>query len=168
MSGKVRFTVEHRFWSKVDKSGGPNACWPWTGCRMRQGHGQFRIHTHESILAHRLSWVLTNGPIPEGKFVCHHCDHGWCCNPRHLFVGTHQDNMDDMHRKGRGFSLFLERPEVIRGEANSHAKLNTADVVRIRELEGFGVSRPRIAKMFGISRQNVRFVATRKTWRHVP
>lgn len=86
-----------RFWSKVDKSGD---CWEWTACRTRAGYGQFksdgRLHR-----AHRLAWALTNGPIPEGKHVLHRCDNPGCVNPDHLFLGSHQDNMDDMSNKGR-------------------------------------------------------------------
>ena len=73
----------------------------------RFGYGMFRIK-RESYLAHRYSWTLHRGPIPVGLWVLHRCDVPACVNPGHLFLGTHQDNMDDMKRKGRG--------------ANSHTK----------------------------------------------
>lgn len=87
------------FWSKVAKAGA-NDCWPWTGCRMRSGYGQHSANGCR-VLAHRRAWELTNGPIPAGKYVCHHCDNPSCCNPAHLFLGTQTDNMRDAAGKGR-------------------------------------------------------------------
>lgn len=88
-----------RFWPRVDTSGGPDACWEWT--RGRDPHGYGRFATPNSDLAHRASWELHNGPIPAGLNVLHHCDNPPCVNPRHLFLGTQKDNVDDMVAKGR-------------------------------------------------------------------
>jgi hypothetical protein len=87
-----------RFWSKVDKSG---ECWVWTAKALcENGYGRFYVGK-KPLRAHRYSWELANGPITDGLFVCHRCDNPPCVNPAHLFLGTHQDNMQDMVAKGR-------------------------------------------------------------------
>lgn len=93
-------TTEERFWSKVDRSGGPDSCWPWLAGRMRAGYGNFWMDGHEK-LAHRVAWELTNGPIPIGLCVLHRCDNAPCQNPIHLWLGTKADNSRDMVSKGR-------------------------------------------------------------------
>ena len=91
-------TLEERFWSKVRKADG-DACWAWTGAK-RSDYGAIKI-AGDSVLAHRVAWELTNGPIPEGQHVLHRCDNPPCVNPSHLFTGSHADNMRDAFRKGR-------------------------------------------------------------------
>lgn len=89
-----------RFWSKVDCRG-PDDCWPWKSAAVSSyGYGVLNIKNkvHSS---HRLAWELTHGPIENGLHVLHRCDNAPCCNPAHLFLGTHQDNMADMNAKGR-------------------------------------------------------------------
>jgi hypothetical protein len=77
-------------------------CQIWQGDRggKHDGYGRFR-RAGKWVRAHRLAWEQANGPIPDGMLVCHHCDVPLCINPKHLFLGTHQDNTDDMVRKGR-------------------------------------------------------------------
>jgi len=90
-----------RFWAKVDKSAGEDACWLWTARTSDGGYGRFNAISTQGIQAHRYAWEQVNGPIPKGLLVCHTCDNPPCCNPAHLFLGTNTDNARDRDRKGR-------------------------------------------------------------------
>lgn len=80
-------------------------CWIWTKGRYHDGYGQFAVSAHErSVRAHRVSYELYVGPIPEDLHVLHRCDVRACVNPEHLFLGTRVDNMQDMIQKGRHYS----------------------------------------------------------------
>lgn len=92
----MRLSAEERFWAKVTKTAG---CWLWTGCVVRR-YGQFGVSPGVSARAHRFSYELAYGPIPEGMFVCHKCDTPLCVNPTHLFLGTNSDNQLDAVQKG--------------------------------------------------------------------
>jgi hypothetical protein len=85
---------------KVDRGSPLGECWEYTGCRHRQGYGSITVGGlgHGT---HRIAYTVANGPIPDGLFVCHHCDNPPCCNPAHLFLGTNLDNMRDLYAKGR-------------------------------------------------------------------
>jgi len=89
------------FWSKVVKREG-DKCWDWAGHTRWDGYGRFR-HQHKAVFAHRYSYELHHGQIPDGMSVMHTCDNPICTNPKHLRVGTHQENMDDMRAKGRAW-----------------------------------------------------------------
>lgn len=115
---------EQRFWLKVDKSAGPNACWPWTGYCHPTGYGQNGARIKEKF-AHRIAWQIVHGPIPDGLYVLHHCDNPPCCNPgpKHLFLGTQKDNLCDAKQKGRipmGDNSFprCHRERMARGDRN--------------------------------------------------
>jgi hypothetical protein len=110
-----------RFWIKVDRSGGPDACWEWTSKSVKRSkcglaYGDFRVSRNKVIGAHRMAWELTNGPIPDGLCVCHKCDNPLCCNPSHHFLGTRADNVADMLAKGRKGVISPEGREKLRAE----------------------------------------------------
>lgn len=141
-----------RFWSKVDVGEG-DACWEWQAGKSDTGYGQFGIRGR-LWGAHRVAWVLTFGPIPEGLLVCHRCDNPGCVNPYHLFLGTHKDNRRDAARKGR----------VTKGEGVCSSKLTEDEVWEIRELLEEGVPRQEIADEFGVSRWSINAINRGKFW----
>lgn len=142
-----------RFWSKVDRSGGPDACWPWMAGRHTAGYGMANAMDN-SFCAHRMSWSMHNGPIPAGMAICHKCDNPPCVNPAHLFLGTKADNSRDMARKGRS----------THGESNPRARLTEAEVLQVRRLRAEGLSMRRIALRVGCSLTNVSVICRGKTW----
>jgi hypothetical protein len=96
-------TLAERLWSRVDRSGGRTACWPWMGVTNHTGHGRIGAGPdgRRLMVVSRVAWELTFGPIPDGLFVLHACDTPACCNPGHLMIGTLQANSVDAGRKGR-------------------------------------------------------------------
>lgn len=170
---------EDRFWSCVDKHGpvpehrpelGP--CWVWTGSRRGIGYGRLSVH-NTMRMAHRYSWELNVGPIPDGLWVLHKCDNRVCVNPSHLFLGTSQDNVADRDAKGRTASGTRNgaatRPDRIpRGEMNPRAVLRESDVLSIRaRYASGGVSLQEIANEYGISKQSIWRAIRGKAWRHL-
>lgn len=119
-------TLEERFWAKVDKTSSPNGCWLWTAALWPNGYGHFVMPTHHA-LAHRVSWELINGPIPDETDVLHNCPNGdnkACLNPEHLWLGTQHDNALDAVKKGQfGNALFKPGPQhPFYGQRKSHCK----------------------------------------------
>ncbi|HUW16223.1 MAG TPA: HNH endonuclease signature motif containing protein [Actinomycetes bacterium] len=92
-----------RLWAKVDKSAGPDGCWPFTGSTMHNGYGHLGAGRRgdPTVAAHRVAYESAVGPIPAGMNVLHTCDNRPCCNPAHLWIGTQRDNLLDMVAKGR-------------------------------------------------------------------
>ena len=91
------------FWQKVDLSN-TRGCWPYMGFRKWDGYGWVQRYVNgkpKNMTAHRYAWILTNGPVPDGMHLLHTCDNPPCCNPAHLRLGTHDENMAEMAAKGR-------------------------------------------------------------------
>jgi hypothetical protein len=145
-------TVE-RFWKFVAKT---DSCWLWTANRDNKGYGRL-----DRTLAHRLSWEIAHGPIPDGLFVCHNCpggDNPACVNPDHLFLGTQADNMKDAGLKRR----------LPHGSSQHNAKLTEAAVCEIRSRYASGDStQQELADEFGVTNGNISVIINRKSWRHV-
>jgi uncharacterized protein (DUF433 family) len=145
-----------RFWDKVAKAG-EDECWEWNGIRNDREYGLF-YDNGRYRRAHRISYRLSFGPIPEGMtYVCHKCDNPSCVNPSHLFLGTPQDNMDDKIRKGRHHH----------GSTFSGSILSEVDVESIRRRRKSGESYPSIAKDYPVTTGVVRDAAVGKGWTHV-
>lgn len=144
-----------RFRSKV-KTVGPNECALWMASTCKDGYGQFQDNARRRRLSHRYAWELANGPIPERMYVLHRCDNPPCCNVRHLFLGTAADNAADREAKGRGNQA--------KGEKSGPAKISEKTARRVLEMPG---SHSEIAASLGMSRENVRSIKRRRTWRHL-
>ena len=132
-----------------------SGCWEFTGYIMPNGYGQTSVGKLV-LLAHRASYMVFIGKIPEGMHICHKCDNRKCFNPDHLFAGTRDENMADMVRKGRQRSLS--------GVDSPNAKLTAEQVQEIRDRYIPYVTTTELAKEFGISKQYVGQIA-RKEWR---
>lgn len=151
-----------RYLKYVVKTKG-GACWKWSGYKVPDGYGILSVQRRYenrrfNVYAHRLSWEIHRGPIPDKLWVLHRCDNPECTNPDHLFLGTPTDNVRDMVRKGRDNRAAKRRI----GEENGVAKL-TWDIVRqIRSTNECGSV---LAEQFGVSKSCVSQVRTGKSWR---
>lgn len=153
----------HRFWPKVQVSG--SDCWEWRGRRDRGGYGRFDIDRTTSIGAHRFAYMVSNGPIPEGLFVCHACDNPGCVNPAHLWVGTSGDNTRDAKVKGR----LSEPPDVRKyGVENAAARLTPKDVEEIRyTYAAGGTTYEHLGSAYGVGQSTIYKIVRGLTWPHV-
>lgn len=161
-------TIEE-FWDRASKTT-PISCWNWTGNRDMEAYGRVKI-SGRWLKAHRISYMLANGPISTALCVCHHCDNPSCVNPTHLFLGTHADNSRDRNAKGRhqyGPRHWRARcPEIIpKGEQLS--PLTTAQVLEIRSrYAAGGIRQVDLANEYGIRQANISKIILRKSWAHV-
>lgn len=138
------------FWRKVDKSGGPDACWPSQLIPDKKGYCHCRVDGWYTT-AHRIAWALENGPIEEDDInILHSCDNRSCCNPKHLFPGTQADNLADMDAKGRrGDSRNF-------GENHGRCKLTDLQVIEVKRLYAEERwSQQRIADHFGMGQTQI-------------
>lgn len=134
-----------------------DGCWYWLGALSESGYGNFKSESR-SERAHRVSYRLYKGPIPDGLFACHKCDNPACVNPDHLFLGTLKENQEDMSRKGRA----------ARGSKSGMAKLTESDIKQIRQLVCVDdVSRRVVASFFKVDRGHVDKIIRRQRWAHV-
>lgn len=155
-----RESLEIRFWAKVDKSDGPDACWPWTAYRNPDGYGSIGTGGNKSERAHRVAYRLQVGKLAPDDHVLHKCDNPPCCNGSHLFIGNQADNVRDMVAKGRRRGPF--------GEDHPSAQLSETDVRTIIDDRASGVSVAEMVKRYGVRKQTIYNVLNGTTWRHLP
>jgi len=148
-----------RFLDKVDQNG-PNGCWVWTAARTPKGYGCFRFRNRGGARAHRVSYELFIGPIPDGLQVNHHCDNPSCVNPAHLYAGTQKQNRQDAVRRNRtakgaanGMSTHPESRMYLTRNVNS--KLTPAQYEELFALRAQSWGIHRLGKRFGITKQSV-------------
>lgn len=160
-----------RFWENTDKRG-KQECWKWLGGKTKAGYGQLGID-RKTFYAHRLSYEMAHGPIPDNLYVLHRCDNPGCVNPDHLFLGTQTDNMRDASAKGR--TAVAERhgshthPEsVSHGELNVASKLTKDQVNEIRHSYETGhVLQGDLALQYGVCQQQISRIIHRLRWKHL-
>lgn len=158
----IRKSLAERFWTKVEPE--PiSGCFLWMGALNEHGYGV--INRGRAGLgmekAHRVAWILDQGIIPYGLNVLHKCDVPACVNPQHLYLGTMQDNVNDMMARGRQVSR--------RGTEHSFAKLNDNQVREIRRLYADGGhSYASLGRCFGMSKPQIGNIITRRKWAWLP
>ncbi len=167
--------LRERHQSHVDRSGGPESCWPWMAQRKegygvvygrRDGRWRWVGYAHQFAVAF-------DSPIPDGQCVLHRCDNPPCCNPAHLFLGTQVENIHDMCRKGRDRHLRGREnypgmhPEHAQGERNGNAKLTAEKVAEIRRRAAAGETKAALSREFGVSDVHVGCIVSGKAWRAV-
>lgn len=152
---------EPAFWARVNRAS-KNKCWEWTGL-VAQGP---KNPTPYGVLgwngkharAHRVAYELANGPIPAGFMVLHRCDNTLCCNPSHLYLGNHDQNMQDMVDRQR-------RAGIGAGEQNGRAKLTQEQADAIRSTyEAGSVSQQALADQYGVSQFAISMIIRRKRY----
>lgn len=139
-------TLRERFEAKFYITPG---CWIWTACRNKPGYGMIfaGCKGDPAKLAHRVSYELYEGAIPDGLMVLHRCDNPSCVNPSHLFLGTNDDNMKDMAAKGRASRML--------GNKNPKTKIKEEDLILIKQAYKLGIHPRTLAEAFGVAREHI-------------
>ncbi len=154
---RTKEQFESDFWGKV-RILGLLDCWEWNGAQVA-GYGHLRAGPYaktncQTGRAHRISWMICVGEIPDRMLVLHKCDNRRCVNPSHLFLGTHTDNSTDMVQKSRQG----------RGETHSQSKLRVEDIRKIRSMHARGASGRQLAHSFKVDQSTISNVITGRTW----
>ena len=153
----------------VEKTG----CWHWTGGkRSRDNYGAMHVGGNNQMLAHRVSWLIYNGHIPDGLHVCHTCDNPICVNPNHLFLGDDAVNMGDCRAKGRtatGDSNGMRKhPESTpKGSRNGSSRLNELQVLEMIQLFKQGMPTPELGHRFGVAQATAQDIISGRGWKHI-
>lgn len=155
--------MKERILNKIDVVGN---CWIWNGAKKGVGiksYGSMTVGsrsdgTRKTISAHRFSYEVFIGKIPDGMCVCHTCDTPSCVNPDHLFLGTKKDNSNDRDLKGRNKTPNLS------GEMHPNAILNWDIVFKVRSIAKKRGDATMLAKLYGVDRKTISDVINKKTW----
>lgn len=163
MNTRKKKPLLERFWKYVNKREN-DECWEWVGSVDSKGYGKILdeggAKNGKLLAAHRVSYMIHYGNIPNGLYVCHKCDNKKCINPNHLFLGTAKDNTQDMINKNR----LPDR----RGENSSNHKLSNDNVIEIKRLlKNKSESISSIANKFGVGYNVIWYIAAGKTWKNV-
>lgn len=140
-------------WEQTDRSG---ECWIWLGPVSVQGRPRMTFRRKRQHVS-RVVWTLTKGPIPDGLQVCHTCDNPLCLRPKHFFLGTFEQNMDDKVRKGRQ----------AKGERHGGAKLSETAILLAQRLKSEGWSQTEIARRLGVNQPAISRALRGQRWRHL-
>lgn len=148
--------LAERFWEKVYKT---PTCWIWTASRDRGGYGEIGLErgTNRIGKAHRVSWELHFGVIPDGGRVLHKCDTPPCVRPSHLFLGDQADNMADCRAKDRH----------TRGERNARTPFSEFNIRQMHAAVVGGESRKAVAQRYGLSGSALSKILLGKNWGHL-
>ena len=164
ISRRAHAGLAHRLWSRVSGMHSEDACWLWIGATVRGRYGQIRLDPvgneprGKKTTTHRAAWLVTFGQIPDSLHVCHRCDNPRCVNPRHLWLGTHAQNLSDMKVKGRS----------ARGERSGTARLTSKQVKAARYLHATGrYSVKDLALLGSVARTTMGNAITGQSWRHL-
>lgn len=153
----ILFDLQNPTWDELYyfkekyKEGSKEECWLWTGYKLKSGHGQFR-YRRKTIYAYRFMYALVNGPFDDFLCVLHKCDNGACVNPNHLYLGTKQDNTNDMMNRGRYFySGFLQEE----------------DIIEIYKLAKQGLNQKQLADKFQVDQSQISKILSGHRWGHI-
>lgn len=147
-----------RFWDKVDLRG-PDDCWLWKAGLNATGYGRFKLVSYHMAHTNRVALVIGSGEDHADLQALHSCDVRACCNPAHLRWGTHQDNMDDMRKRGRHVTVDQS------GANNGSAKIDDAQLAEIVGRLQAGWSNKQIARTVPITHSMVSLIRVGKMWR---
>jgi HNH endonuclease len=155
------------FWNRVTRSDNEDSCWVWNLFKDKDGYGKIGIKG-KLYRSHRVAYALThNLPLVFKGHVLHTCDNPSCCNPNHLWLGTHQDNMTDMKEKRRsknGSFRGMKSGSPQKGEKNYNAKLTSKDIEEIKLLLQEKLTNKEIAKRYGVTHQAISCIKRGISW----